>query len=120
MGEIKEYKIGDTYWYVNYGVGGKLKVYSIKICSDQDFGKGIAQFDSWKEADKYLKKHNEWSPKKKDIEMWQMAIKESKMPLMTEEQKEEFEFYKRHFLKPDDMLSADKIKQLVKKNHENT
>lgn len=49
----KEYKIGDTYWYVAYGNGGKLKVYCIKVCSGQDLGKGLAQFDTEIEANEY-------------------------------------------------------------------
>jgi hypothetical protein len=53
-----KYKIGDTYWYVDYGNGGKLKVYSIKICSGQDFDKGIAQFDTEPEAKEYLKSNS--------------------------------------------------------------
>jgi hypothetical protein len=50
-----KYKIGDTYWYVAIGHYNRMKIYSITIRSTQDFGKGIAQFDSREEADEYLK-----------------------------------------------------------------
>jgi len=46
----KEYKIGDSYWFVD----SRLKIYQIKICSGQDFDKGIAQFDTKEEAEKYV------------------------------------------------------------------
>ena len=55
MGEIKEWKIGDTYWYVAMGSYGRLKVYCTTIRSGQDFGKGMAQFDTREEAEMYLK-----------------------------------------------------------------
>lgn len=64
MAEESKYKIGDTYWYVDYGTGGKLKVYCIKICSGQDFGKGLAQFDTQGEAMSHLIKMTKYSNRK--------------------------------------------------------
>lgn len=57
-GSNKTHKIGDTYWYVAMGHYNRLKVYSITIRSGQDFGKGIAQFDTRAEAEEYLKDKN--------------------------------------------------------------
>ncbi len=56
MGEAKKYKIGDTYWYVAMGHYNRMKVYCRVIRSGQDFGKGIAQFDTREEAEEHLKK----------------------------------------------------------------
>ena len=53
-----EYKIGDVYWYVAYGTGRKLKLYSIKICSGQDFGKGIERFRTKELAEDYINIQN--------------------------------------------------------------
>jgi hypothetical protein len=50
----KEYKIGDTYWYVAVGNGNRLKVYNTLIVSGQDFDKGMARFDTRKEAEEYM------------------------------------------------------------------
>jgi hypothetical protein len=49
------YEIGDVYYYVAIGHYNRLKVYSIKIRSAQDYGKGMAQFDTQEEAEKWLK-----------------------------------------------------------------
>lgn len=47
----KEYKIRDSYWYVD----SRMKIRRIKICSWQDFGKGIKQFNTQQEAEEFVK-----------------------------------------------------------------